>query len=84
MKAQSHLNVATLPVTDLKNIATQLRIQADWVESQPEPITCILIFGRASQKVDIFGYGHRASGLEVQGWLARAVAAVAKMCNPDD
>ena len=71
------MNVVTLPITDLKDIALQLRKMADWVEKSDEPLSCVVILGRANQDVNVYGWGHRVSGLEAQGWIARATSHVA-------
>jgi hypothetical protein len=71
------VNVTEFPRTNLADVALQLRKLADWVETADEQLTCIVILGRASQEVNVHGFGARTSGLEVQGWLARATAHVA-------
>ena len=72
------MNVVDLPTSDLRDIAKQLRDMADWVEKQEERLSCILILGRGTQEVSVYGWGQRVSGLETQGWLARAASHVAK------
>jgi hypothetical protein len=69
--------VVPLPVTDLKDIALHLRQLAEWIETCDEQVSCVLVLGRASQEVNVYGWGCRVSGLETQGWLARAAAHVA-------
>jgi len=71
------INVVPLPVTDLKDIASQLRRMADFVETCDEQLSCIVVLGRSDGTVRVYGWGHRVSGLEVQGWLARATSDVA-------
>jgi hypothetical protein len=71
------MNVVSLPVTDLKDIAAQLRRMADFAETCEEQLSCLVVLGRSDGTVRVYGWGHRVSALEVQGWLARAVADVA-------
>lgn len=70
------MNIVQFPRANLNDIAAKLREMADWRESVDENATVVLILGRASQDVSVYGWGHRTSGLEVQGWLARAAAHV--------
>ena len=72
------VNIVPMPITDLKDIALQLRKMADWVEACDEHLSCVLILGRSNQDVNVYGWGHRVSGLETQGWIARAAANVAR------
>jgi hypothetical protein len=81
------MKVVEFPVTNLNDLALQLRKMADWIEKAPDPyLTCILILGRADQDVNVYGWGHRTSGLEVQGWLTRAQHLVSGVCSriPDE
>lgn len=72
------MNVTEFPRTNLADVALQLRKLADWVDTaNDEHFTCLVIFGRASQEVNVYGFGARTSGLEIQGWLARAATHVA-------
>jgi hypothetical protein len=72
------LRVVDFPRTNLADVALQLRQLADWIESaKDEQFTAIVILGRECQHVNVYGFGARTSGLEVQGWLARAAAHVA-------
>jgi hypothetical protein len=72
------VTVVPIPVTDMTDIARQLRAMADSVEKSPEKnLSCILVLGHDTQNVSVYGWGYRCSGLEVQGWLARAASWVA-------
>jgi hypothetical protein len=71
------MNIVPMPITNLKDIAQQLRKMADFVEQSDEHLSCVLILGRADCSVDVCGWGHRVSGLEMQGWIARAAVEVA-------
>ncbi len=72
------MNVTEFPRTNLADVALQLRKLADWVDTANDAqLTAIVIFGRASQEVNVYGFGARTSGLEVQGWLTRAAHHVA-------
>lgn len=71
------MNVVEWPATDLKDIALQLRRMADWVEKCDEHLSCVVILGRGSGEPNVYGWGFRVSGLEMQGWLARATSHVA-------
>jgi hypothetical protein len=70
------MNLVQFPRANVNDVAARLREMADWVDSVDEDVTVVLVLGRASQAVHVYGYGHRTSGLEVQGWLARAAAHV--------
>jgi hypothetical protein len=72
------MNVVEFPQTDLRDIALQLRRMADWIEKADyREMSCIVILGMPSQAVNVYGWGARTSGLEMQGWLARATSSVA-------
>lgn len=72
------MNVTEFPRTNLADVALQLRKLADWIETaKDEQFTCLVILGRANQDVNVYGFGARTSGLEVQGWIARAAHQVA-------
>ena len=71
------MKLVRIPATNLKDIATELRKMADWVDKQDEHLSCILVLGRGNCEVSVYGWGFRCSGLEVQGWLARAASHVA-------
>ncbi len=71
------MKVTELPRTNLADVALQLRRLADWIEqARDAQLTCIVVLGRASQEVHVYGFGARVSGLETQGWLARAQSHV--------
>lgn len=72
------MNVVDLPTSDLSNIAARLREMADWIEKSDERWSVIMILGCAGTEPKVYGWGYRVSGLETQGWIARAASHVAK------
>lgn len=67
------MNVVQFKQTNLADVALNLRKLADWVDSLPaQDLSAIIIFGRNTQDVNVYGFGQRTSGLEMQGWLQRA------------
>jgi hypothetical protein len=67
--------LASLPNTDLADVALQLRRLADWIEKTPRPLSCVIVMGTA-EATTVCGYGQRVSPLEIQGWLARAALQI--------
>lgn len=79
------VTLAKLPVKDLRDVSAAFRRIADLIDNgqYAAPAVGIAILGYSDHDVRVYGYGDRASPLEISGWLARAQVHLASMPDPE-